>query len=69
MEKIVVAPSDVPEIVPYPASTKPMIHMSPPMPGEYTGLVSGRGIRANEAAPPCRWHEAEEQYQLLNRKM
>jgi hypothetical protein len=30
-----------PRIVPSPESTRPMIHMSPPMPGEYSALVSG----------------------------
>ena len=41
MQMIVVTKLTPPRIVPSPDSTRPMIHMSPPMPGEYTALVSG----------------------------
>jgi hypothetical protein len=41
MQMIVVTKLTPPRIVPSPASVSPMIHMSPPMPGEYTELVSG----------------------------
>ena len=41
MQKIVVTKLTPPRIVPRPDSTRPMIHMSPPMPGEYSALVSG----------------------------
>ena len=41
MQKIVVMKLTPPRMVPSPDSTRPMIHMSAPMPGEYTALVSG----------------------------
>src|SRR6266496_4341115 len=41
MQKIVVTKFTPDKIVPNPDSTNPMIHMSPPSPGEYTELVSG----------------------------
>ncbi len=41
MQMIVVTKLTPPRIVPSPDSTRPMIHMSAPMPGEYTWLVSG----------------------------
>ena len=41
MQMIVVTKLTPPRIVPSPDRTRPMIHMSPPIPGEYTALVSG----------------------------
>ena len=41
MQKIVVMKLTAPRMVPNPDSTRPMIHRSAPMPGEYTALVSG----------------------------
>ena len=41
MQMIVVTKLTPPRMVPSPASARPMIHMSPPTPGEYTVLVSG----------------------------
>ena len=41
MQKIVVTKLTPPRIVPRPDSARPMIHMSPPSPGEYSALVSG----------------------------
>ena len=41
MHRIVVTKLTPPRMVPRPASTRPMIHMSPPRPGEYCALVSG----------------------------
>ena len=41
MQMIVVTKLTPPRIVPSPDRVRPMIHMSPPMPGEYTALVSG----------------------------
>ena len=41
MQKIVVTKLTPPRIVPSPDSTSPMIHMSPPTPGEWNALVSG----------------------------
>ena len=41
MQKMVVMKLTPPRMVPSPDSTRPMIHMSAPMPGEYTALVSG----------------------------
>ncbi len=41
MHRIVVTKLTPPRIVPRPARIRPMIHMSPPMPGEYCALVSG----------------------------
>ena len=35
MQKIVVTKLTAPRMVPRPASTRPMIHRSPPMPGEF----------------------------------
>ena len=53
MQKIVVMKFTPPRIVPNPASTRPMIHMSPPIPGEYSALVSGEyAYQPNAAAPP-----------------
>ena len=40
-QKIVVMKFTPPRMVPSPDSTRPMIHMSAPTPGEYTALVSG----------------------------
>ena len=41
MQMMVVTKLTPLRIVPSPDSTRPMIHMSPPMPGEFTALVSG----------------------------
>ena len=41
MQMIVVTKFTPLRIVPSPDSVRPMIHMSPPRPGEYTALVSG----------------------------
>ena len=41
MHRIVVTKLTPPRIVPRPAKVRPMIHMSPPTPGEYVALVSG----------------------------
>jgi hypothetical protein len=41
MHKIVAMKLTPLRIVPSPDSTSPMIHKSPPLPGEYTALVSG----------------------------
>ena len=41
MQMIVVTKLTPPRMVPSPDSTRPMIHMSAPMPGEYTALGSG----------------------------
>ena len=41
MQMIVVTKLTPPRMVPSPDSARPMIHMSPPIPGEYTWLVSG----------------------------
>ena len=41
MQMIVVTKLTPPRMVPSPDSTRPMIHMSAPTPGEYTWLVSG----------------------------
>ena len=40
-QKIVVMKLTPPRMVPSPDSVSPMIHMSAPIPGEYTELVSG----------------------------
>ena len=41
MQMIVVTKLTPPRIVPSPDSVRPMIHMSPPTPGECSALVSG----------------------------
>ena len=41
MQKIVVMKLTEPRIVPSPASTRPMIHMSAPMLGEFTSWTAG----------------------------
>ena len=41
MHRIVVTKLTPPRIVPRPDRVRPMIHMSPPTPGEYVALVSG----------------------------
>ena len=41
MQKIVVMKLTAPRIVPRPASARPMIHRSPPTPGEWTTSFSG----------------------------
>ena len=41
MQTIVVTKLTPDKIVPSPDRVRPMIHRSPPMPGEYTWLVSG----------------------------
>ena len=40
-QKTVVMKLTAPRMVPSPDSTRPITHMSAPMPGEYTALVSG----------------------------
>ena len=53
MQKIVVTKLTPLRIVPSPDSVRPMIHMSPPIPGEYSALVSGEyAYQPNAAAPP-----------------
>ena len=53
MQMIVVTKLTPPRIVPSPDRVSPMIHMSPPIPGEYTELVSGEyAYQPNAAAPP-----------------
>ena len=52
MHRIVVTKLTPLRIVPSPDSVRPMIHMSPPMPGEYVALVSGEyAYQPNAAAP------------------
>jgi hypothetical protein len=41
MQMMVVTKLTPDKIVPSPDRVRPMIHMSPPMPGEYTELVRG----------------------------
>ena len=41
MHRMVVTKLTLPRMVPRPARTRPMIHMSPPTPGEYSDEVSG----------------------------
>ena len=53
MHMIVVMKLTPPRMVPRPDSTRAMMNMSAPTPGEYTELVSGAYIyQPNEAAPP-----------------
>ncbi len=53
MQMIVVMKLTPPRMVPSPDSTRPMIHMSPPTPGEYSELVSGEyAYQPNPGAPP-----------------
>ena len=53
MQMIVVMKLTPDRMVPRPDRVRPMIHMSPPMPGEYTELVSGEyAYQPNDAAPP-----------------
>ena len=53
MQMIVVTKLTPPRIVPSPDRTRPMIHMSPPIPGEYSELVSGEyAYQPKAAAPP-----------------
>ena len=53
MHMMVVTKFTPPRMVPRPASTRPMIHMSPPTPGEYSELVSGEyAYQPNPGAPP-----------------
>ena len=51
--RIVVIMLTAPRIVPRPDSTRPMIHMSAPAPGELTALFSGEyANQPKSAAPP-----------------
>ena len=53
MQMMVVTKLTPLRIVPSPESTRPMIHMSPAIPGECTELVSGAyAYQPNAAAPP-----------------
>jgi len=64
MQKIVVTKFTPDKIVPNPDSTNPMIHMSPPSPGEYTELVSGGGDEAEQQDEPTEQeHVVAEQVQ------
>ena len=52
MQMIVVTKLTPPRIVPSPDSVRPMIHMSPPMPGEYSANWSAASRRTSRTRPP-----------------
>ena len=60
MQKIVVTKLTAPRMVPRPASHRPMIQRSPPMPGELTASDSGAyAYQPKSAAPPGTTKPAE----------
>ena len=58
MLKIVVMKLTAPRIVPKPASARPMIHRSPPSPGEYIGVRQRRVGEPAERRGALRGEEA-----------